>query len=825
MKSQQWHRRHDRTAPDGFVRRRFEGVSMPLMRAAMVTAALCLAMPAMGAEDSAAPRMFDIAAGSLEDALASLGAESGVMIAFTSQTVSGKQSAGVHGRHSLPDALSLLLQGTGLKATAQPNGGYILERAARPPSAAPSPAAAPAPTTLSPIDVSAEAGAGTVGYVAKRSAIGTKTDTPLNETPQSISVVTRAQIDRQNPQTMDQALRYTAGIEPESRGAFTGFDFVYGRGFVLDRYLDGLKLQGAAGNIPPAVDIYNLDRIEVLRGPASVLYGQASPGGLVNMVSKMPTADPTHEILLQGGNRNDFEGAFDLGGPVDQDKHLLYRVTGLAHTADNQVDFAKNQRISIAPSVTWTPDTDTSVTLYANYQRDPRVGLYNFVPATGTLLANPNGKLPTSFYAGDPGFNTIDRTQYSVGYKLKHRFDSTWTVRQNFRYMHVDGNMNQVLPLDMSTDGRTLDRYVLVDHERLNAATLDNQIQANFATGAMRHTLLGGVDFQHTTFDQSMGQGLGAPSLDIWSPVYNQPIDVPVADMLTHQTQRQLGVYAQDQMRLGKWAFLLGGREDWTRSGTDDLGSNTSSAQSDRKFTWRAGAVYLFDNGVSPYVSYSTSFTPQIGTRSDGSSFVPTTGQQYEAGVKYQPRGSESFVTASAYRLTQQNVATTDPLDPAFRIQTGEIRSQGVELEGHLNLAKGLNLIASYGYNDPTVTRSNDGDVGKMPLNVPRNTASLWMDYAQLTGPLAGLDVGGGVRYIGATFGDTANTLKVPGFTLVDAAVAFDLGRLSPAYRGWRAGVNVSNLFDKTYVSECSNTAYCLYGVGRTVLATLRISW
>ncbi|HEY0182522.1 MAG TPA: TonB-dependent siderophore receptor, partial [Rhodopila sp.] len=410
-----------------------------------------------------------------------------------------------------------------------------------------------------------------------------------------------------------------------------------------------------------------------------------------------------------------------------------------------------------------------------------------------------------------------------VGYQFEHRFDDVWSFRQNFRYMHVDGDLNQVLPLAM-LDDRTMERYALQVHDNLDAVTLDNQVQANFATGPLRHKLLMGLDFQNTTLDESQGQAL-APDLDIFAPVYYQAIPIPPTVSDTHQRTYQVGLYAQDQIRLGRLALMLGGREDWAGTTTDDRVAQSSASQFDRKFTYRAGAVYLFDNGLAPYASYTTSFQPQIGTEASGSAFKPTTGQQVEVGMKYQPPGYNSFVTLSAYQLTQQNVPTADPNNPAFQVQTGEVRTRGVEVEAHANLLPGFNIIASYGYADPVVTKSTSGNLGKVPVNVPRQLASLWSDYTVQNGKLTGLGLGGGVRFVGTTFGDTANTLRVPSYALFDAALTYDFAGVSPRLKGWRLAVNASNLFDKQYVSECSNTAYCLYGLRRTVLANLRFRW
>lgn len=681
------------------------------------------------------------------------------------------------------------------------------------------------------------------GFVAHQSATGTKTDTPIIQTPQSISVVPADQLQTQQAWTAKEALRYTAGAAADTRSNFGAYDIIYNRGFPVSRYLDGMRLQGDTGFVTPQIELWGMERVELLRGPASVLYGQGTPGGIVNMVSKRPTDQPFGEIALQGGSFDRFQGAFDVGGPVDQQGQLEYRLTGLFRDSNNQVDFVKTQRQYIAPSLTWRPDADTSLTVLLSYQRDPWGGYYNFVPPLGSLYPNPNGKIPTSFYAGDPSFNQTDRTQYSAGYLFEHRVDDVWTIRQNLRYLDTTGHLNQVPPFPggLEPDNVTLDRYAQADAERIGAFTIDNQIQAKFATGWLQHTALVGVDYQNTLFAQYVAQG-AAPSINIFDPVYYQPITVPTDNPNTlvtnsHQQSSQTGVYGQDQMKIGNLILVAGGRHDWADSDTqtysDTFGfpANTDTPQHDQANTGRIGGVYLFDNGVAPYAVYATSFNPNIGTEFSGTPFKPTTGKLYEAGVRYQPPGFETMMlTASGYDLTEQNVLTPDPANLGFNVQTGEIRSRGFEFEGKASINKQLNLIATYTYIDAKVTQSNDVDLGKVPLGIPRNMTSAWADYTFRNGALNGFGGGLGVRYVGYTWGDEANTVRVPAYVLVDAMVHYNLAYLAPQLRGYELQVNATNLFDKVYVSECTGTSgisstNCVYGLRRSVLGTLRYRW
>ncbi|WP_341992606.1 TonB-dependent siderophore receptor [Azorhizobium sp. AG788] len=793
------------------------------------TTAIFMAAPqsahAQAAVAASAPNLvsyaFNISSKSLAAAIAEVGAVSGWRIAYPFTLSPNQRSKPLSGSMTVPQAVSQLLAGTGYTLRISGRDSILL---VDPKQAT---GGAEGGIKLDTIDVSGQAETAwgpVVGYVAKQSATGSKTDTPLVEVPQAVSVVTRDQMQQQDAQNLKQALRYTSGVASDTRSAFGGYDIMYSRGFVLDRFLDGLKVGGGAGYTVTQIEPYGLERLEVLHGPASVLYGASSPGGLVNAVSKRPLDTPLREVQVQTGNFDRLQGAFDFSGPVNPDKTLLYRITGLAREVDSQVDYTKEERYYIAPALTWRPNADTSLTVLATLQSDPHVGLYGLVPANGSVLQNPYGQIPRSRFLGDPNYNENSRDQASIGYIFEHRFDDVWQVRQNVRFTNTEGTVKQVLPLSLSANNYTLNRYALSDVESINNLAVDNQVQANFTTGPFAHTVLFGLDYQRVSDSERLGQAL-APSINIFNPVYYQAITTPPTVSDTSQVMNQVGLYAQDQVKFDGFVFTVSGRQDWVNAETTNYLKSQVTSQDPEAATWRAGLNYVFDNGVAPYVSYATSFQPTLGTDINGNAFQPTTGQQYEAGIKYQPVGMNALFTAAVFNLTQQNVLTVDPTNTAFNQQTGEITSKGIELEGKASLGNGLDLLASYTYLHAEVTASNGTDLGKRPLNVPDQMASLWAFYTIQDGPLLGFGFGGGVRYVGETAGNTANTLMVPGYTLVDAALQYDFGKQWSRLSGLKFTLNASNLFDKTYVSECSNAVNCLYGTGRTVLAGMRYTW
>lgn len=688
--------------------------------------------------------------------------------------------------------------------------------------------------SLDTIEVQGERASGPVdGYIARRSDTATKTDTPLIETPQAVSIVTRDQMDDQAATTVSQALRYTPGVLGETRLSSGGrYDSVFIRGFGgagtgagFVNYLDGLRYQRGVNFLVPSYEPWGLERIEVLRGPSSVIFGQVKPGGLVNLVSKRPLDVPHGEIQFRYGTDQRAEMAFDVGGPIDPAKTWLYRVVGLGRAADTQVDYTRDERIFIAPSVTYRPNGATSFTLLTSFQRDPETGFYGFIPAIGTVLPSKAGRIRSEFFPGEPNFEGYSRNQLNIGYTFEHRFNDVFSFRQNVRYSDLESRFRTVAVGGIAADQKTLTRRVTMSNEKARTAGVDNQLQADFRTGPLTHTLLLGADGYWTDGNAWTGAGGTAQNLDFTNPVYGRtPFALP-ALAGTDQTTQQYGLYIQDQIKLDRLSLLVGGRFDRAMARTRALSTGVLTKQDDDARTGRIALMYNFDNGLAPYVSYSTSFEPQAGTTFAGAPFRPTEGEQYEAGLKYEPPGSNILLQGSVYQLTQSNVLTTDTAHVGFSVQTGEVRARGVELEARARLFEDLDLVAAYTYTDAEVTKSSGVDLGKRPPVVPRNMAALWAHYTFRTGLFAGLGLGAGVRYVGGGAGDPGNTFWTDAYTLVDAAISYEFGLANPALKGWKLQVNAQNLFDKEYVSGCYAAVQCSFGLRRTVLATLSYKW
>lgn len=688
------------------------------------------------------------------------------------------------------------------------------------------PAAVAAQTAaeLAPIAVEAdraESPTGPVqGYVATRSVTGSKTDTPVREIPQSISVVTRDQMDVRAVDNVGQALTYSAGVVAEPFGLDPRFDSPIIRGFSSadSQYLNGLKLMRSNGMT--SIEPWGLERIEVLRGPSSVLYGQGNPGGLINLVSKRPVWTSFGTVQGEGATFDRYTGAFDFGGPVPGTSDFAYRLTGLARDAGTQTDGVKDDRYFLAPAVTWRPNADTTLTVLANVQHD-RANSPVGLPSEYTLYSSRTGlQLPRSLNLGDPGFDDSTRTLASIGYEFEHRFDNVFTFRQNARYLSLTWDYQNLYYNGLQSP-TVAARGASYNQERYGTFTIDNQIQAKFDTWVLAHTVLVGVDMRRHSVDTLSEFGT-APSIDLLAPTYGVAIPKNVwYSSKIDGTLNQTGLYAQDQIKLDKWLLTLGLRHDWAT--TDQVNAtnfgDTNQNQSDRAFTGRAGLTYLFDNGLAPYVSYATSFEPVIGNLPvalGGGAFKPSKGEQYEAGIKYQPVGWKGFFTGAVYDLTQTNVLTTELIGGVSQsVQTGEVKVRGVELSGLANLAAGLDLIANYTYTDAAIAAG--AYAGNRPANVPKNAANLWLFQTVKSGPLEGLGFGGGIRYVGQRYDLDTNANLIDANILFDAAVSYKTGPV-------KLSLNVNNIANETYVASCGYFG-CFYGNGRTVTGRVSYTW
>lgn len=793
---------------------------------------------ALAQATEAQARIYSIPPGSLEDTLNRFGREAGILLSFIPENTANQRSPGLQGSYSVEAGLASLLAGSGLQATRQSNGSYVLTRSQGATGASGDASLPRITVTASREQESPWRSA--PGYVAKRTASATKTDTPTIEAPQALSVVTRDQMDEQGAApALQDALRYTPGLIG-TRGVNLTDDSFNLRGFAAGLatssntpvFRDGLRESPAM--YASTVESYGLERIDVVRGPGSVLFGQVAPGGIVNVTSKRPTDVPLHELEVQAGSHNHRQVGMDLGGPLDEEGAWSYRLTAMARDADTQTDYIPNDREYLAAALTWRPTVDTSLTLLASYQHT--LTAYNWgLPVAGSVLSNPNGQLPRSLFTGEPGFDKYDTETTSVGYQFEHRFSDTWRLRQNARYFHSDMIWNSAYGSGLQTaNQQLLNRFAFIRADDYTSYNVDTQVQASWRHGMFEHTTLTGVDYSFVPWTRNERRGTVA-ALNLFNPNYGATITPNAQPSRVLQTDTtQIGVYLQEQIKIDKQLVLVAGlRNDRARSDISGYLTNGSASSARTPVnlqnevtatTGRVGAVYLFDSGWAPYVSTSTSFEPESGSVDyNNQPFKPTRGLQHEAGLKYEPAGQPLSVTAAVFDLTRNDVLTADPNHTGYSVQTGEIKSRGFEFEAKGKPTSNWETVAAYTLTDAKITRSNNGDEGKSPAGVPRHNIALWGTYRFPQEALRGLKTGVGVRRImgtsGYVLGATPTPAELPDYTVVDAMIGFEQD-------AWTYTLNISNLLDETYVQSCYYaTTTCFYGDGRNAIARAIYRW
>lgn len=749
---------------------------------------------------------WNLPAGPLGATLVRIAETSGASVLIPPELVRERSAPAVTGALTVEQAIAAAVAGQGLEVFRLGNGTLTIRPLPR------SRAAATTERTLAPVVVSAARARETAtspvsGYIAQRAATATRTDTALSETPQSISVVTRDQIIDQSPSNVQEAIAYSAGVNvsaADSRG-----DGFLVRGASPQYYLDGLPLYATGGfyDMLASAEIYTLERVEVLRGPAGMLFGAGTPAGLVSMVSKRPLAETQREIGLSVGNHDRRQIHTDLTGPLTKDGQWTYRLIGVFRDAGTQVDHVPDDRRLLAPSLTWRPSAATELTLQGLWQQNKGGTTGQYLPLSGTLQSNPNGNLPTSRFIGEPGdYNHQSRRTF--GWLFEHRFDERTVLRQNVRFarnslsefshMAEFWNHRGGWPED-PINQRLLPRSASRAQMQTRVGAIDNHVETRFDTGAVQHRVLVGLDYMRQSETQASG---GVSDLiDAFDPAYGVG-ERPVIDYdyFSRMTTRNLGLYAQDQLRYGNWILVGGLRHDRSSSKADD-----SERESIRANTRRLGLLYAFPSGWSPYLSYTESFTPQTGRTEEGALYKPLRGKQTEAGIKYLPADGRLSANLAVYHLKEKNREIADVDNPRFGLQVDSSTNRGVEVEVTAKVSPSLALLGYYSFLD------RDRKLG----GLPRHQAAIWGRYGFSVAGVSGFTTGAGVRYISAQNDVTVTETgpRVPSATLLDLMFAYDIPQ-------WRFALNVNNATDRTWFTGCYLRGDCWYGMRRTVVAT-----
>jgi iron complex outermembrane receptor protein len=756
-------------------------------------------------------RAFDIPSQGLPSALRQFASQSGLQLAYTTAEISGLKSMEMRGTLTPRQALARLLAGTGVTYRFTAPNVVALQRPGASDNAQ---AVAPGTVVLDPVNVEGqrETATGPVqGYVATRAATGTKTDTPLKETPQSITVVTADRVKDQGAMTVQESVRYIPGVTADPYGPDSRNDSIKVRGSSPEIYLDGMRVINSWWNGARA-DPYTLERIEVLRGPSSTLYGSTTTAGLINQVSKRPQDKELHEFGVQYGSFNRKQLQTDHTGKLSADGKWLYRFIGIVRESDMQTDYVKDDRVTLMPAITWRPTTDTDWTVMATYQKDKTGALTAFLPHSGTIFSNPNGQIPVNRFASEPGYDLYQTESRSVSSLFEHRFNEAFKVRQSVRYSDVDGVYNTLYPNNYSNPSnpyldpaqRTVGRYNESTLSNRKTLTSDTNAELKFATGPISHTMLFGFDYRRMHETGEYGAEYDARPFDLYSPSYGgatAPGRTPIARLV----QSQAGAYAQEQLKWGSLIGVVGVRYDQVRSDTAG-----AALQTDKATTGRAALMYELPFGITPYVSYAQSFNPVFGATSCVDFCKPQRGEQYEVGFKYS-QSKDLVINGALFDTTEENRLATDPAGSSRSVQTGKVRIRGAELEVLAAVTRDLDLIGTYTFLDTEVLSGDD--MGKRIETVPAHQASLWAKYRFAMFGVQGLTVGGGVRYIGPVW-DGTDTIQTPGYALFDAMVGWE-------NQNWRFQINGSNLADNIHLTSCLARGDCFYGSRRTILSSL----
>ncbi|WP_226341294.1 TonB-dependent siderophore receptor [Gemmobacter serpentinus] len=641
--------------------------------------------------------------------------------------------------------------------------------------------------------------------VAGYSATGSKTVNEVIDIPAQVSVVTAVEMQTRAPDSLHEALSYTSSVSVDEYGSDNRYDFYRIRGFLQSgtgTYRDGLPLRSfnfTGGRIEP----YSVQRIEVLKGSTSTLFGLNGPGGLVNVMTKRPQGEPFGEVYTTVG-KDHGEVGFDLGGVLDVDGTLTWRLTGKEQDSTDGSRYLEDDRGYLAAGLTWKPTDATSLTLLANYyDTDGNTG--NGIPVGSTASHDT--------FFGEPSLADMDRVEKSVGYEFSHAFDNGLTLRQNLRWSNITMLYEQAYLDSNSPTGR----YAYRMNGEITRFAVDNQLEYSTTFGDVESRTLMGVDYTDDDLLETSFTGT-AGAIDPNNPVYcgTACINLATTGSVLDMTQQATGIYVQEELTFAdQWIVTLGGRHDRVRT-EDGTGDNTQSA-----FTKRFGLTYKATEDLAFYGNYSESFDAL------GAGYVPympeapkpQQGRQYEAGVKYRPAGSDALISLAYFDLSQSNVPRFATIGgvPAYW-QIGQVDVRGLELEGRMALNDRVNLNFAYSYWDAKVV--NGDNPGNRPLLTPKSLASVWADYSFDQGALSGLKLGLGARYLGARFSDDGNTVRIGSNVVVDAMASYQVAENT------ELALNVTNLFDKDYVSSYNFTnSAVFYGDAREVKATLRHRW
>lgn len=708
-----------------------------------------------------------------------------------------------------PSPSGLVLSLSTPSATAQtPSPETPAPEATPPPEDKPeAPTAAPEPDEETEVVVTGEQDEDR--YFVPDASTATRTDTRTLDVPASIQVIPQQVLEDQQVTNIVEALGNVSGVSADSdRGVFTDISI---RGFTgAPILLDGFRLFGSTTPEETA----NLERVEVLRGPASILFGEVQPGGIVNLVTKKPTAEPFYNIEFQAGSFGLIRPQVDLSGPLTDDKRLRYRLNAVYNREDGFRDFDTDyERLLIAPIVTWQISDRTELAVSLEYLDEEQ-------PFDSGLVASTDGVLdiPYDRITNEPD-DINRRTFLNVGYSLEHRFSDNWKLRNAFRYTQQNYSSDVAIPLEFDPETNIVTRFYGAQDQDVASYSLQTNVVGKFATGAINHTLLAGTDLNLSRNEGATLLDSTPLPLNIFNPVYRtrpRPNRADFDPLFGEDSEtKRLGIYLQDQIAFGDSLILLAGLRYDTVETEDSL--NNTRGNSDA-VSPRLGIVYKPTETISLYASYSRSFTPSFSLNAARDLLEPERGEGFEVGVKTELLERRLFASLGYFNITRQNVATPDPDVLGASVATGKQSSQGFEFDLRGEILPGWNVFASYSYIDAEVTEDEEVPVGNKLPGVPRNSASLWTTYKIQSVALQGLGFGLGFDFAGERAGDRANTFELDSYFITNAAVFYERDN-------WRAALNFRNIFGVNYIqgTPSDNVTGIEPGAPLTVIGSISV--
>lgn len=749
-----------------------------LLLTSFLAGALGLSISANAQAPSAGTKMqINLPGGSLQSSINALGEQAGIDVFASADLVRGKTVSALSGNMTIEDAFQRLLRGSGLIAVRQRNGSFLIQ--ARTEEAPPS---VPERQQETPTNVE------------EIVVLATKSGVPLSRTPQAVTVIDRAQIEQLNAQSVEEVLRYTPGVQSEFGGR-RNTDFIIIRGFpqIEFAFRDGLRLSSL--DFPTSQEVWGLESINILKGPASVLYGQIAPGGLINYQSKLPNGESILDTQLIAGAYGLFSAAVDVGGSLDEAGDWQFRLPVLYRQGDDPIDFIERRRLFAAPSLTWQLSDAMDLTFFTLFQDDEYDAPVS-LPVSGTIEPNPNGPLPQFTFLGEPGLDKVEESQYRVGYIFNYRWESGLTFRQIARIHNTFELSGAIFASGFEPDGRTLNRGFSGSDLETDAFAIDNQLEGVFDSGSLQHRVLLGVDYFSETYAADFLSGSVAP-IDAYEPVYGAPVTIDPDPFVYKEKSLQAHPYLQYRLTVADRFVAVGGMGyGWTRSEAFAFGEEFNDETVDA-YVGNAALMYTTDNGLTVYGSYAQSFRPQLGIPplEDGSRPDPSEGDQIEVGVKWAPPEGRMSATLAVYDLTLSDLLrfVQPPTGNGFNVVDGDSRHKGIDLDFSADVTDSLNLRGGYSYIDAQITGSVTGRDGLRPSNVPDHSASVFVTLDGAGAGLPGSSISLGARYFGERRGQGVSD-RLPSAFLVDLAARYEFGR-------YQIGINVNNLLDERYIA------------------------